>query len=111
MRKPASLCAFKRVASRQEWKCKTCQNMLESTAQVDHVIPLRNGGTNDESNLQVLCVRCHAIKTQEEAVAKARYDPVARAMRCLVCKTYFSKYFEHRCSFVKRFFSGSHYTE
>lgn len=31
--------------------------------QVDHVVPRRAGGTDDWSNLQGLCARCHARKT------------------------------------------------
>ena len=34
---------------------------------VDHIVPLRKGGTHDESNLQALCARCHSKKT-------VRYD-------------------------------------
>ena len=30
---------------------------------VDHIVPLRRGGSNDESNLQALCTSCHARKT------------------------------------------------
>jgi 5-methylcytosine-specific restriction protein A len=30
---------------------------------VDHVVPLRHGGSNDESNLQALCASCHSRKT------------------------------------------------
>ena len=34
---------------------------------VDHIVPRRRGGTDDESNLQALCSRCHSTKT-------AKYD-------------------------------------
>ncbi len=30
---------------------------------IDHIVPLRRGGSNDESNLQALCTSCHARKT------------------------------------------------
>lgn len=33
---------------------------------VDHIKPLRKGGTNDEKNLQSLCTRCHNKKTNEQ---------------------------------------------
>lgn len=31
--------------------------------ELDHIVPLFKGGTNDESNLQGLCVECHRKKT------------------------------------------------
>ena len=34
--------------------------------QVDHITPLREGGTNRMSNLQSLCIRCHSKKTALE---------------------------------------------
>lgn len=40
-------------------------------AQVDHITPLWDGGTNNKSNLQVLCACCHATKTFAEARARA----------------------------------------
>lgn len=35
--------------------------------EVDHVVPLSRGGSDDETNLQVLCRGCHASKTKAEA--------------------------------------------
>ena len=35
----------------------------------DHVIPLSQGGSDDESNLQTLCRICSDAKTQEESLA------------------------------------------
>lgn len=35
--------------------------------QVDHIVPLAKGGTDDLENLQLLCIECHKIKTQREA--------------------------------------------
>ena len=29
---------------------------------IDHIVPVRQGGTNDRENLQPLCKRCNAIK-------------------------------------------------
>ena len=40
-------------------------------AQVEHVVPLGDNGDNRESNLQVLCACCHAIKSAREARARA----------------------------------------
>ena len=37
--------------------------MLDNTYEVDHVIPLYKGGTNDLTNLEALCRNCHGKKT------------------------------------------------
>lgn len=34
--------------------------------EVDHIIPVAKGGTNDLENLQPLCKPCHGRKTAEE---------------------------------------------
>ena len=42
----------------------------ESGKEIDHIIEVTHGGTNDLSNLQVLCPCCHAVKTKRGAVQK-----------------------------------------
>ena len=47
--------------------CNICE--LESESQnleIDHILPLSSGGTNEENNLQALCIECHKKKTSEE---------------------------------------------
>jgi 5-methylcytosine-specific restriction endonuclease McrA len=39
-------------------------------ADVDHIVPLADGGTDDEDNLQVLCKCCHGLKTEAETYAR-----------------------------------------
>ena len=46
--------------------CELCKKKLKKVFDIDHIIPLAEGGTNDESNLQVLCKQCHFEKTQLE---------------------------------------------
>ena len=48
--------------------CESCKatGKLREAECVDHVIPLARGGTNDETNLQSLCNRCHSVKTSTE---------------------------------------------
>ena len=56
----------KMVASEQQWKCLICQKILDYTYEIDHVVPLFKGGTNEISNLQALCRSCHGKKTLTE---------------------------------------------
>ena len=51
------------VAAQQKWICHECQEVLEATYEVDHVIELHDGGSNDISNLVALCRNCHGKKT------------------------------------------------
>jgi len=54
------------VLNRQGGVCALCGRVPEHP-ELDHVVPLDRGGTNDRSNLQVLCdVPCHADKTAAE---------------------------------------------
>lgn len=54
--------------------CVMCEQRGRVTAaqHVDHVIELQDGGKDDESNYQSLCVACHQIKTTDEARIRAR---------------------------------------
>lgn len=38
----------------------------EAGYDIDHVLPLADGGSNDISNLQALCPSCHRVKTARE---------------------------------------------
>lgn len=53
----------KYVASSQSWTCNHCKQQLDATYEIDHVIELQNGGTNDIANLVALCRNCHGKKT------------------------------------------------
>ena len=46
-------------------RCKNCR-MYSAEWEIDHIIPLAAGGTNDNKNLQLLCVDCHKDKTIQE---------------------------------------------
>ena len=46
------------------WLAGRCGEFDESGKQIDHIVEVAHGGTNDLSNLQVLCPCCHAVKTK-----------------------------------------------
>ncbi len=44
-----------------------CNNCGDAATEVDHIVPLRQGGDKwDDGNLQSLCKPCHGKKTAEE---------------------------------------------
>lgn len=45
------------------------RRLPHDAAELDHKVPLADGGTDDESNLQVLCACCHSMKTHAERAA------------------------------------------
>ena len=51
------------IASNQKWKCSHCQTLLDNTYEVDHIIALYKGGSNELHNLEALCRNCHGKKT------------------------------------------------
>lgn len=55
--------------------CVMCQAEGRTTeAQVwDHKMPLWEGGSESEANLQGLCIPCHNLKSAGEADRRARY--------------------------------------
>lgn len=49
----------------EEPLCKECERagVVRLATEVDHIIPLRRGGTHDRANLQPMCAACHKRKT------------------------------------------------
>ena len=56
----------KYIASSQNWKCKGCSDQLNAWFEVDHIIRLEHGGSNEVQNLVALCRNCHGEKTAME---------------------------------------------
>jgi hypothetical protein len=44
----------------------TSQIIKDTKFNIDHISPLAAGGSNEESNLQILCVSCHRDKSSNE---------------------------------------------
>jgi len=52
------------VLNRDGWKCQLCGFKTKTRAflHIDHKVALARGGTNEISNLQVLCAECNLKK-------------------------------------------------
>ena len=58
------------VAANQNWLCGDCKRQVPAWFEVDHVIALHNGGSNEVSNLVALCRDCHGKKTAMDRLDK-----------------------------------------
>ena len=62
----------KRVALAHNYRCAGCGCVwVSSRDQVDHKVGLEQGGSNEDWNLQPLCVPCHDKKTAREASGRS----------------------------------------
>lgn len=91
------------VGARQRWLCSSCASLLPASFEVDHTVPLHDGGRDDLRNATAMCPNCHAAKSQLERVARmstavprealyaAREDAVVRVggseyYECALCR-------------------------
>ncbi len=53
----------------EEPLCMACraQDRVSAATEVDHIVPIAEGGTDERENLQGLCSGCHAANTAREA--------------------------------------------
>lgn len=52
----------------QSGKCAVCRGLLTRFVEVDHIFPIALGGTNERTNLQLLCRPCHRSKGAKHPV-------------------------------------------
>jgi 5-methylcytosine-specific restriction protein A len=54
--------------------CVHCmaEGRIKVWTQLDHIVPLVKGGTNEDRNLQGLCDNCHDIKTHKDLGYKVK---------------------------------------
>jgi 5-methylcytosine-specific restriction protein A len=53
--------------------CKVCHS--RPTDHADHIVPMAEGGADDEANMQGICIPCHELKTADE-LRRAKANPV-----------------------------------
>lgn len=69
--------ARERIFERDGGLCQQCKRQGRWTAclpsaPVDHIVPLHLGGSDADSNQELLCTECHEVKTQRERADRAR---------------------------------------
>ena len=65
-RKKISKVVRQHVVNKQENACGMCKLVLTPYFEIDHIVGLQFGGTDDETNLMALCRECHAKKSITE---------------------------------------------
>jgi hypothetical protein len=62
------------ICSTFDYKCAKCSiDLVERDYNIDHILPIANGGKNSIENLQPLCVKCHKRKTAFEVYNSKTY--------------------------------------
>lgn len=57
---------------------KCCRCGASHSLQLDHIVPVANGGTNTKDNIQQLCKGCHYLKSrQEQEDGYIKYSDIA----------------------------------
>lgn len=55
-----------KILARDNYTCQSC-GRVGGRLELDHIINVAQGGTNNQDNLQILCHDCHKQKTQTES--------------------------------------------
>ncbi|MBW8617301.1 MAG: HNH endonuclease [Hyphomicrobiales bacterium] len=57
---------------KRQGTCAACSQKINAGKawDIDHILPLAMGGTNDPNNLQILCKACHRAKTSRSDIPR-----------------------------------------
>lgn len=66
-----------RLLLRSGGRCERCiSRIVVGRWNADHRQAIINGGENRESNLQVLCLNCHTVKTKADVAEKSKINRI-----------------------------------
>lgn len=60
-----------RIKFRDKFTCQIC-GVVTDQLEIDHIVPLCKGGTDEDSNKRALCIPCHESKSQKERGVRVR---------------------------------------
>lgn len=63
------------IWERDQGKCAKCDTEVKRRYgdwDLDHIVPLIDGGSHGPENMQILCKPCHKVKTSQEAKERAK---------------------------------------
>lgn len=62
-----------RILLRDNYTCQLClfKGIEVKADEVDHIMPLADGGADTDSNKQSLCIECHKAKTKAEIASRS----------------------------------------
>jgi 5-methylcytosine-specific restriction protein A len=67
-----------RIRARDHGQCQQCirekREHINNGFEVDHIVPLWKGGSDDDGNKEVLCDAHHKAKSAREASERAAFD-------------------------------------
>lgn len=61
-----------RLGERQKWKCVYCRKPIQNFYHADHITALSRGGSNNISNIQLLCPDCNQRKHTRDPIKFAQ---------------------------------------
>lgn len=86
--------AIQYLAARDKGRCTICGEKLNGNVDIDHIVPVKDGGTNESGNLRVVHASCHkarhaSIKSNGKAYDKTHFtgrrgDKLTDARRIIV---------------------------
>jgi len=53
------------------FRCKS-RGGVSNKLEIDHIVPVHRGGSNDISNLRILCQKCHRLRHKQDNIDNFR---------------------------------------
>jgi 5-methylcytosine-specific restriction endonuclease McrA len=79
-RKTISKEVRQQIVNEQGNKCGKCEQLLSAFFQIDHIVALQFGGTDEKSNLMALCCECHVKKSITENQCRKQIKEAIQAI-------------------------------